>query len=428
MLADPRGGAAGRGRRLGQAGDRSDLPQRAEIRVVDPPDVSVVDQIGVVERLARRQIGLRGDVTVAVEDLHPLVRGPLAHALQDEVARGLDRLVVPGPRGFLEARLRQHLGQKLEGVEEGQEEVFQQVPALDPAVVGGQHRVVVQGRHVAAQRRQAGHALAGALRELNQQKLHQVVGQQRLQQAGLHALAPPRALARDQRRDDALHRSLRRRVDGDRNGRVARPPAPELPLEGQHPAAARRDDALVAGVLSVGAPRPPTADRAVHQRGTKRQGLLRVHAPALRAAGWPRDDQHVGAFDQWPQRVTPLGSRKVQHRAALAPQPQGAGGQAPETVASGRLDLDHVGSEVGQDHGREAAGRTRTQVQDADSIEHLCHERPPEPRHDTRARRSRPPSPPSPGDSRPSGSRARGKPPPAAARLASGPFATGESG
>jgi hypothetical protein len=62
---------------------------------------------------------------------------------------------------------------------------------------------------------------------------------------------------------------------------------------------------------------------------------------------------------------------QVEHDAALSPQPQRAGRERPEPVTAGRLDLDHLGAEVGEHHRRHAARGPAGEVDDAEALEHV---------------------------------------------------------
>ena len=71
--------------------------------------------------------------------------------------------------------------------------------------------------------------------------------------------APAAAGAGEQGGEDALHGALGGDVVGDRHGGEHRAAPAQLPLEGQHAAAAGRDDGVVAGHLGQRPGRAPAA-------------------------------------------------------------------------------------------------------------------------------------------------------------------------
>ena len=173
--------------------------------------------------------------------VHPLGGRALLQPDQDPVARRVDRRLVPLPRRHREALLDEQLAEQVGGVEEGHQEVLEQVAALDPAPVLRAHRVVVQRRHVAADGRDVRRLDAAALDHLDEQQLDEVERQHALEEARLDALRAAATGACEQPGDDALHGGVGGDVRGDGHGGEHRPAAPELALERHHPAAARGD-------------------------------------------------------------------------------------------------------------------------------------------------------------------------------------------
>ena len=104
------------------------------------------------------------------------------------------------PGGVDEALVGEQLAEQVGGVEERQEEVLEQVAALDPAAVLRAHRVVVQRRHVAADGGDVRRLDAAALGHLDEQQLDEVERQHALQQARLDALRAAAAGPGEQRR------------------------------------------------------------------------------------------------------------------------------------------------------------------------------------------------------------------------------------
>ena len=78
---------------------------------------------------------------------------------------------------------------------------------------------------------------------------------------------------------------------------------------------------------------------------------------------------HVGPRHQGLEGGTGGRRLEVERHATLAPL---AGGEDPlhvaHLVARGRLHLDHVGSEVGQQHGAEGPGEEVPQIEDAQAL------------------------------------------------------------
>ena len=92
--------------------------------------------------------------------------------------------------------------------------------------------------------------------------------------------------------------------------------------------------------------------------------LLGAEALLLQLAVAEILQEHIGAFEQPVHGVAVFGLGKIEHDAALAAveQREERGSHAAERaglVAGGRLDLDHLGAELRQDH---AAGRTHHHV------------------------------------------------------------------
>ena len=108
-----------------------------------------------------------------------------------------------------------------------------------------------------------------------------------------------------------------------------------------------------------------------------RVDLLQVRRPklALGHRTWREIlDQHIGLFEQLHQDLTALGRIGIERQALLvaievAEEAGAEAAQLARAVAVDRLDLDHLGPEVGQDH---AAGRPQDRVgefDDADALE-----------------------------------------------------------
>src|SRR5262249_28808898 len=99
-----------------------------------------------------------------------------------------------------------------------------------------------------------------------------------------------------------------------------------------------------------------------------------AEAELVHGAGTEILDQHVGASDQAPDEREPAWRLDVERKAALvaveAHEEAGArAGQAPRVVARGRLDLDDVGAEIGEDEPAGRAHRHMGELDDANCVE-----------------------------------------------------------
>ena len=133
----------------------------------------------------------------------------------------------------------------------------------------------------------------------------------------------------------------------------------------------------VAGHVLVGAGHAVAGDGAEHDAGVHlAAGLVAEPAPleAPRAHGL---DDRVGAGHQVEEHRPALLGAQVEGDRALAPadvevHQRGALDDRPrhlaDVVARGRLDLDHVGAEVGQG-GRDGAGPEHRALDDADAVQ-----------------------------------------------------------
>ena len=140
-------GARRLGRGVEQPHDGAELPDGAERGVVEVDHLAVRRHVGVGQRLLRGADPVGGDVAVGVEALHPLGRGPLAGALQHEVADLLRRLRVEAAGGGGVARIGVHLLGQFECLDRGVEEMLEEVRELNPAPVRRHDRLVAERGH-----------------------------------------------------------------------------------------------------------------------------------------------------------------------------------------------------------------------------------------------------------------------------------------
>src|SRR5574337_722875 len=132
---------------------------------------------------------------------------------------------------------------------------------------------------------------------------------------------------------------------------------------------------------AISTPITPCKDASVSPIDTPTRTGIRPGAPALHRAGAEVLDQHVRLAGEAPHDVLPLGPAQVERERALVarlhlPPDRGAALQQPpaaQRVAAadprarrvgGRLDLDHVGAEVGQRLRGERAGDQLAELDD----------------------------------------------------------------
>ena len=149
----------------------------------------------------------------------------------------------------------------------------------------------------------------------------------------------------------------------------------------RHQPADRLHDEVVAGLPRIRAVRAEAGDREVHEVRVER-GERGVPEPE---PGQPTDpvvlDQHVRRAEEAPQDLAPGVGLEVDTDRALVPvdgEEVGGGARArgsvtdprrspaPRRVAVGRLDLDHVRAEVGEQHRAVRPGEDRRAVGDPD--------------------------------------------------------------
>ena len=118
-------------------------------------------------------------------------------------------------------------------------------------------------------------------------------------------------------------------------------------------------------------------DRAVDDVGPAGGDLLVADAEAGGDAGPEVLDDHVAALGQIEDQVDALGSGQVDRQEPLAHvlageqhrQAAPAGVAGAQQVALGRLDLEHLGPEVGQHPGARRAGHDPGEVEDPDPLQ-----------------------------------------------------------
>ena len=356
---------AGSGRCLRLPDDRAHL-----LHSVDLDDVLVVPDLGVIERVARLEEGLDGEVALRVEDRLPLGPGLLAHAVEDGLP---DTLAVLGVLECGEvdvARVGVEIGQA-EGVHLRHEEMGQGVRELQPDAVLRDRREVVRARDLVLDGAPGAEPIGGE--RVDRGRLHgvpadHVVGAVALEQARLDVRASMRLAAHVQRGQDALQRRMQRTVARGRHRGERRPAAiGDQARELEHAAGLRRDDALVTLQLRPRTAGAEAADRGVDEAWIELACLLVTEAEARHHAGPEVLDQHVGRGHEFAGGGAAVLGLEIEHAAALAAVPEAPGGMPAERVPRGRLDLDDLGPVVGEDHAGEVAVHAPREVEHAES-------------------------------------------------------------
>lgn len=125
---------------------------------------------------------------------------------------------------------------------------------------------------------------------------------------------------------------------------------------------------------------PPTRHPPVNQPGVARQTLLGAHAEPLGHTGAVPLHQHIGALDQRKHLRHPVGTLQVHQYGALVAVGDVVGRVDAQSRASGPVDTDDIGAEVGQEHGREGAGADAREFDHPHPVQWavawLCHRAP----------------------------------------------------
>lgn len=100
----------------------------------------------------------------------------------------------------------------------------------------------------------------------------------------------------------------------------------------------------------------PARHPAVDQPGVAREALLGPHSQPLGHTGAVPLHQHIGALDQLEHLRHPVGALQVHQHGAFVAVGDVAGRIDAQPRASGPVDPDDIGAEVGQEHGGERAG------------------------------------------------------------------------
>ena len=191
---------------------------------------------------------------------------------------------------------------------------------------------------------------------------------------------PSPVRARQQRGADRLGAGVAGQLVGQDGAHQPRPRLVGAGLHGGQPAQAldQRVEHRLGGKRTVEA---EAGDGDEDELRVQRAQRLGVEAEARDRAGTEVLDEHIGRGGEPLQRRDAAGRLQVEHdRALVAVVVQERGGEpaAPPrdmagVVARRRLDLDHVGALVGQDHGGQRSRDHRGEIDDPVSVERSWH-------------------------------------------------------
>ena len=351
----------------------AELAHGADTRNVQLPDVTVVQDLGMVEGLLRGQVRLGCGVALIAEEYgHPLVQGLLLDFLQHDPLQDRDGL-------------RVKIGSVLElwvlvdkvhvqRVHHRTEQPLHHVAQLDPMAVAGAGGQVAGGVAATGADAGVGRVLVRAIpHHLAMDPRNVVVSRDRLQHAGLDVLAPAGLFSQVEGRGDPAHKSSGGGVADALGDDVVGARPGVLVGEHHHPPALGGHHGVVSLVVGVGAAGAEAGQRGVDQAGMAgAQGVV-VDAQPPGDAGTVVFDDHIGVLCQGTGLVLAVLSLQVEDDAPLAAVPLNGTGRVPELLTVGRLDLDDLGAEVGQHHGGDSAGTAAGEIEDGDFIEDLCH-------------------------------------------------------
>lgn len=190
-----------------------------------------------------------------------------------------------------------------------------------------------------------------------------IVGQHALAQGGIDPLAVAMSLAFVEGDEDALLGQQRRTVSGaDRDGhhRLSRALRHRVAVHG---AGLGHDHCLVRLEVREWAGVPEAADRRVDEARVRRLQLAVAQTESVGRPGTERLDHHVRSRRELLGHSEIVGVVEVEHDALLAAEVEGRGAHPPHHAAPGGLHGDHLGSQVGQQDGRERRRRVAGEIQ-----------------------------------------------------------------
>ena len=125
--------------------------------------------------------------------------------------------------------------------------------------------------------------------------------------------------------------------------------------------------------MCVGTLGAHAGDGGVDQAGVGLGEIVVSKAEPLRDAGPVVLDQNVRGGGEPPGLLPSLVSLQVENDALLAPLPHGEARLAAQVVATWRLNLEHLGAVVAQEHRHQGAGQPPAQVDDGESFQWSDH-------------------------------------------------------
>ena len=141
-------------------------------------------------------------------------------------------------------------------------------------------------------------------------------------------------------------------------------------------AAQRLADRVEGGAVLVGPLVAEAGDRAMDEPRIARFESCSVESHLVEDGRAKIVDQNIRASDEFEQRLAVLGLGRVEHDALLVAI-VGDEGRAilpamatPEGISLGSLHLDHLGTEIGEHHGRQWSGDEIPEFDDAQPFEH----------------------------------------------------------
>ena len=187
---------------------------------------------------------------------------------------------------------------------------------------------------------------------------------QGLDDAGLDPLPTPAGFAHAKGGDDAAQRRLARVPAAGRHRRKYRAITVGLPLQIEHAACLGRNDPLVSFDPRERTLLSKTRNGAVDEpRVALRQRVVR-ESPVSHVSGAGRLYEHISCTDELDRVRAAFRRAEIQRDALLPAIPRNPGGLKAERIAAGRLDLDHVGAEVGHDQSAQRARHSPREIQD----------------------------------------------------------------
>ena len=134
----------------------------------------------------------------------------------------------------------------------------------------------------------------------------------------------------------------------------------------------RADDPLPGGEVGAGIGPGKPGQRAVHEPRVRFRHLGGAQPEPSHHSGAEPLDQDVGPLNQRTRYAEVTRRLQVERDVALAPLERGVRRMVPPRT-SGRVDPDHIGAVVAEDHRHERGREALAEVDDADASECAGH-------------------------------------------------------